>query len=305
MKRLRKKGLAIVLGCVVVFAMAACGSQNVGSEEEVQTPVTDEVHTEAPEVTDEGSIENVEPSGTVSKEEEFLYEEVDGNIVITGYEGEANVIMIPETLGGKTVVEIGENAFAGNNNIVEVTIPDSITVIENGAFDACGSMTTVHFGNNLEVIGAAAFYQTCLEEVNMPDTVSVIGADAFGSTDITEIVIPPLVTDIGNGAFAVTKLEEVTIPGTVKNIGNRAFQHCDNLKVVVVEEGTEVIEEFAFESCKTLESITLPSSVTEIGEGIAYSEVKTYIYVPAGSVAESILKEEFAGCENWLEVVAQ
>lgn len=52
--------------------------------------------------------------------------------------------MIPGTLGGKKVVAIGYWAFYRGSSLTTITIPDSVTSIDGGAFRACSSLTSIN-----------------------------------------------------------------------------------------------------------------------------------------------------------------
>ncbi|MBE6982203.1 MAG: DUF2927 domain-containing protein [Ruminococcaceae bacterium] len=74
------------------------------------------------------------------------YELVNGYAIITGYDGKAiGTLMIPQTLGGNTVVGIGENAFSGCAGLTEISLPSTISSIESGAFSGCDSISVVNF----------------------------------------------------------------------------------------------------------------------------------------------------------------
>ena len=62
-------------------------------------------------------------------------------------------VVIPSEFHGCPVTEIGSSAFAGRHWITEVTIPDSVTSIECGAFMDCSSLTSVTIGNGVTRIG--------------------------------------------------------------------------------------------------------------------------------------------------------
>ena len=71
---------------------------------------------------------------------EFTYEKVENGVSVTGYNGESTDVIIPEKLGGKTVVSIGEGAFDGSV-ITSVVIPDTVQTVEKYAFRRCYSCT--------------------------------------------------------------------------------------------------------------------------------------------------------------------
>ena len=88
-----------------------------------------------------------------------------------------------------------------------------------------------------------------------------------------DVVIPDSyegkpVVGIGRHAFgAYSKVRTVVIPESIKIIDSQAFNYCDNLESVVFTKlsGLETIKDYAFYNCKTIESITLPASVENIG----------------------------------------
>lgn len=51
------------------------------------------------------------------------------------------------------VATISEYAFHNNQIIESISLPDSVTAVENGAFSHCGSLEYVHFGKNISKIG--------------------------------------------------------------------------------------------------------------------------------------------------------
>lgn len=57
----------------------------------------------------------------------------------------------------------------------------------------------------------------------------------------------------------------VSIPGTVQVVGERAFSACKHLKTIEIDNGVEIIGDFAF-SWSSIEKIVIPRSVVSIGE---------------------------------------
>lgn len=111
-------------------------------------------------------------------------ENEDGTINITSYTGDAEELLIPSEIDGKTVSAIGSGIFSplngGNKTIKKITVPASVKTIGEEAF-ACA---------------------TALEEVYIEDGVTEIGDLAFsGCTNLNKITIPKSVEKIGKGAF--------------------------------------------------------------------------------------------------------
>ena len=90
----------------------------------------------------------------------------DGSAMICGYTGIRTDLILPETLGGLPVTAIGSNAFP-SASLTSVSIPDSITAINPGAFITDRSpspLISIHIGagikdvlwlRNISYIGAS------------------------------------------------------------------------------------------------------------------------------------------------------
>ncbi len=181
----------------------------------------------------------------------WYYKEVSGGVQLFKAYGSPCVepapsgeVTLPTTLGGKTVVTIGGDAFIN-----------------------CSGMTGVVIPNTVATIASSAFKGTGLTGVVIPDSVTTIGASAFQEcTSLASVTIPSSVTSLGNYAFYnCDALEEVTIPGSIEAIGEHAFRDCDSLDKVVIGEGVEIIGAHSFEHCDVLREVTIPSTVTTIG----------------------------------------
>ena len=75
-------------------------------------------------------------------EDSFTYETSGSSVTITGYTGDEDVVVIPQTLGGKKVTKIAEGAFA-QKSIKTVVIAKTVEQIEAYAFDRCENLETV------------------------------------------------------------------------------------------------------------------------------------------------------------------
>lgn len=173
--------------------------------------------------------------------------DANGNVTITKFdEGDETSIQIPETIDGGKVKTIGANVFADCSSLTNITLPQSLTNIENLAFARC----------------------TALQNINIPQDVTNIGVSAFlRCKSLTNITIPSGVTSIKTSAFALcTSLKSIELPDHLVSIGNSAFTGCYSLESVVIPSGVTSVGEFAFSYCTSLASITLPPSVTSIGD---------------------------------------
>ena len=197
-----------------------------------------------------------------TSEKDFETENVTGGVAITKYRGPGGAVSIPPTIGGKRVVEIGENAFEKQEKLTKVVMPDSVTSIGAWAFDDCHNLTSVSIPESVTSIGDWAF-GSCdsLTSVSIPEGVTNIGGRAFwGCNSLTSVSIPEGVTNIGATVFGFcSSLKSVSIPGSVTSIGEGAFWGCDSLTSVSIPEGVTNIEEGAFYGCSSLTSVSIPA----------------------------------------------
>ena len=198
-----------------------------------------------------------------------------------------------------SVTAIEDLAFNGCSSLQSVIIPGSVTTIGHNTFNGCSSLQSVKIPDSVTAIRNRTF-EGCssLQSVIIPDSVTYIGDSAFnGCSSLQSVIIPDSVTTIGNRAFEeCSLLETVTIPNSVNSIGNLAFSYCpklslilplettfrliDNLLIdksgrlisclknsehILIPDSVTTIEAWAFSKCSSLQSVTIPDSVTHIG----------------------------------------
>ncbi|MBO7234403.1 MAG: leucine-rich repeat domain-containing protein [Paludibacteraceae bacterium] len=182
----------------------------------------------------------------------------------------------------------------------EIEIPNSVTTIEDYAFEDCSSLTSITIPNSVTSIGEEAFYNcSSLTSVTIPNSVTSIGEGAFmDCSKLTSVTIGESVTTIGDGAFMdCSKLTSVTIPNSVTSIGNMAFSGCSGLTSVTIGESVTSIGDEAFSDCTSLTSITIPNSVTSIG-GWAFSSCSSLTSITIPNSVTSIGDGAFMDCEK-------
>ena len=156
---------------------------------------------------------------------------------------------IPETINGKKVVAIADDAFNSLFNDVgfsgEVIIPKYIKYIGNGAFSSNPNITKVTFNEGIKYIGNGAF-----------SDIGITGT----------LVLPNSLEVLEQYAFeGCPNIEKVIIKGNLQAISYGAFSSNPNLTNVEIEEGVEYISQYAFNKCEKLNNVFLPSSIKEIG----------------------------------------
>ena len=194
----------------------------------------------------------------------------DGTATIMDYTGSGGDIMIPETLGGKSVTEISRmKRDSGSTTVTSITIPKSVKRIGDSAFNTFAALKKVAFaaGSELESIGKDAFHWCkVLEEIELPSSVKTIGESAFEKCEsLGSITLPEGVSGIEQYTFeGCTNLTTVSIPSTAANIGYRAFYQCYQLEEIDIPEGVLSIESQAFLDCTRLSKVYLPKSLESI-----------------------------------------
>ena len=188
-------------------------------------------------------------------------------------------LVIPATYRGLPVTAIGSNAFESVRSFKSVSIPASVTTIGEKAFAHCG-VTSVTFATNsqLTTVDRYAFFSSSsLQSIALPDGVTTIGVAAFnGCNNITSISIPDSITTIENRALDFNS-SAFTVYNNAKYLGNSTNPYLVLVKAIDtsittynIHTDAKHIYAFAFEDCTLLTSVTIPDSVTIIGNSVFY-----------------------------------
>lgn len=194
------------------------------------------------------------------------------------------------------VTEIGSNAFADCTNLTSVTYggdwsnltiqsgnpavedavnaqlfdfvftPDNTAVIVRYKGTAADVTIPSHYkGKPVTMIDHAAFHDSAVTSVTIPDSVTSIPDDAFAfCSQLTNISIPNSVTFIGFSAFnSCTSLKSITLPSSLSTIQSSAFYHCGNLETIRIPVSVTFIGNYAFAGCPSSMTVTYPGSKTQ------------------------------------------
>ena len=139
-------------------------------------------------------------------------------------------IVIPSSIDGYTIIEIGSAAFVGavrsdEQKLTSVILPNTIVKIGANAFQE-NKIKKMVIPDSVEEIGASAFNgmnDGYMEELILGKGVKMIGSTAFGSNKIEEVILPSGIKSIGSAAFWNNKISNVIIPFSVESMKCNAF----------------------------------------------------------------------------------
>ena len=134
------------------------------------------------------------------------------------------------------ITYIGDSAFEGLDQLVSVSLPDTMEYIGWSAFSDCASLTSIVIPEGIDGLCDFTFARcTSLRSVKLPSTMRWIDGCIFsGCTSLQDIVLPEGLTDITWQMFKdCTSLRSVTIPGSIMSVSNDAFSGCTALTSVI------------------------------------------------------------------------
>ena len=220
-------------------------------------------------------------------------------------------LVIPETVTNRetgktyTVTTIGYKAFFLCSQLTSVTLPDTIRVLGDYAFQTAwgtSSITSMNLPEGLEEIGANALYYIPVD-FKLPSTLKRIGNSAFAQSGITEVHFGDAIEAVDDRAFNFCKkLVKAELTKETQNCEG-LYLYCDNLAEVTIEDGVTYIPENCFFDCFALTSVVLPDSVTEIGKSAFYGcDFSSLDFLNTGSVT-TLGDFCFAGNDNLHDIV--
>lgn len=227
----------------------------------------------------------------------------------------SGISLLPTISLPESIEIIGERAFQACEPMVALKIPTNLTNIGAGAFSDCPNIESivVESGNNTydsrnncnAIIHSATneLIAGCKNTI-IPTDVTSIGESAFSSCyNMNSIELPQGLTNIGDYAFAYCQgLTSIDIPSNVKNIGDYAFAYCRGLTSIDIPHGVTKIGNYTFLYCQGLTSIDIPHSVTTIGM-YAFKGCNSLTNLDLPNSLETIGLMAFCACEGLVSVV--
>ena len=212
-------------------------------------------------------------------------------------------ITLPQSL-----TSIGKAVFFWCAALGKIAIPDGVTSVGDNAFSTCVSLKELALGAELLSAGCGLTeFCVALEKITVSENNESFSGEGNCLTrkaDNTVIAgcasskIPAGTEQIGEYAFCgQTQLGAIDFPDGLKKIGHYAFS-CTGLKELKLPRGLQRIGSHAFGNCIELEYVQIPDSVTDVGSKAFVCEQEIGIYYDCTSMTAVItdslteLKEE-------------
>ena len=209
-------------------------------------------------------------------------------------------LVIPQEIKGYIVSSIGPKAFYGCSKLTSVVIPEGVTNIADAAFHSCSSLTNIVIPASMRSIGENVFaqrYTSSLSSHSRCDKLAkvdirsvqlsigdyaflelpalrqvrfakgdslTLGTAVFANCDhLVDLQIDVKDLRIGTSSFGnCSRLTDLRVLTKDLNVGSVAFGGCSSLtNVVLTATASATIGESAFDGCRKLEAIELPTAL--------------------------------------------
>lgn len=181
---------------------------------------------------------------------------------------------------------IPKDAFYACDKLVEIILPNALTVIESDAFTDCTQLKKIQLPLSIRQLGAYCF-SNCqsLVEISIPEGVVQVPRRAFDyCCSLKEISLPSTLKAINNGAFYFTGLSSIDLPQRLEIIEEDAF-YGSKLEKIMLPASLREIGINAFINCPELESISVADNNTHFTslDGVLFNaDITTLLCYPAG-----------------------
>ena len=204
----------------------------------------------------------------------FKYKIISKEIAITGLQkGVATTsIVIPETIDGMPVVEIGPEAFSFTS-IMDIKIGKNIREIREKAFYMCKKLRSVTWNQKCDVVPAFCFSECS-------------NLTKFDFSNVKKI---------GLYVFYKSGLQEVYLQEKIEILDKGTFSGCSKLQSVTWHCQCDMIPTFCFDKCSNLTQFDF-SGIKKIGQYVFYKSGLQEVYLT--EKIEILDKGTFSGCSK-------
>ena len=231
-------------------------------------------------------------AGAVSSQDGFLYERIDNSNVMEivgidpdGELADAQNLVIPYTIRGLSVIQIGNSAFIDNKNVQNIALTSSILQIGDSAMYGMKALKQITLPQNLTVLGEKAFsYCSSLKTVDFKTKklLQIKEFTFYGCTALNNVVLPDCLFEIGEYAFSqCMSLDKIYIPSSVSIIADNSFYSTRNGFTIYGESGTPahiyaLNNHIPFVDLKGKYTAALSDRISEIAYWLNYADTSLY-----------------------------
>lgn len=266
----------------------------------------------------------------IAEVNEYFYEE--------GWDDEDDPVpgdvVLPDSIDGIPIVEIGKDAFDREPGIVSLRLPDSLQIVrehglghrsfmipsipnqlriaESYSFSGTNILSDV-FPQSLEEIGEYAFYGCSgLKTIYLQEGLIMLSDGAFcGCRDLTHVSLPASLSLIGEEIFCgCTSLQSIELSDgltALSMVDNALIRNEDQTLIALIPrcdsgvlripDGVRRIGAYAFSNRSEIVSVILPDSIKEIGQG-GFEGCSSLCEIVFGSELVHIGAEAFKDCTS-------
>ena len=198
------------------------------------------------------SYENVSVSDIVDSSalsyNDYLYLELpDDTVSIYKYNGQDETVVIPESIDGKAVTQLSQEAFAQNDKVSTLIVPESVNKIDNSALYHCENLTAlVLCSDNI------SFGFTIAEGCDKLSSIYVT-AD-FDAVELCALLVNDLGEDKAN-AIEIIPCDDIDA------VVNSFTEDSNNNSVLPTQEDNE-----------SLKAEAIAPSLSDVGDGVDNDE---------------------------------
>ena len=261
---------------------------------------------------------NVSPFSRCSALQEIVVEE--GNPVWSDIDGvlfsnDKTILYSYPTAATRSQYNVPEgikmivgSAFAKNQHLLQVSMPDDVTFVGPNLFSGCTNLVEVRLSEGIKNV-PGGFFADCasLKTVNIPQGVTALGRDVFANcTSLSEVTMPESVVEADYAVFSGCKaLKSVTLSPNLKMINNRLFADCDSLEEILIPDGVTAVMTDAFKNCVALRILDIPESVCRLGNTV-FDGCKMDSLIIRGIIEERWMNGPiFDGLNTWTKMYVQ
>lgn len=262
-----------------------------------------------------------------AKAGDFSYSGTE-SITISGYTGTDTEIQIPSYIKGLPVTTIASYAFQNESTLTEIVVPESVTTIGEGAFKGCSALEDVtlpFIGKSADATAYEAVFGYIFGYTTTSTTSTSYGYSSYSSTafynkqysSVSGATWQYACLNYSGSSYYHNRSYFYYIPASVKNvtitsqttIPTAAFNGCNFIESITIPTTTTNIGEYAFQGCSALNYLNsttegqfnIPTGITEI-KGYTFKGCDSLLDPVIPNGVTSIGSYAFADCDLLPEV---